>query len=112
MNHEHRLGDPLFVKPSAFDIWMDQEGYKIILDIINSPKNKCYICGSNKKITEHHIIPTHLGGTDLYYNLSALCESCHRELHYHNRDQKTDKAWILIIKNMKENFERKVYKAY
>lgn len=108
MTLSHFPGDPLFCNASKFDIWMEQEGYKIILDIVNSPKDICYACHTRRQITEHHIIPIHRGGSNLFYNLVPLCELHHKEAHEHNRDQKTDKEWILLIKKMRD---RNIYKG-
>lgn len=108
MRLAHLPGESLFCKPSSFEIWMEQEGFKIISEIVNSPKDVCYVCKINRGITEHHIIPIHCGGSNLYFNLVSLCDLHHKEVHRHNRDQKTDKEWILLIKKMRD---RNIYKG-
>lgn len=37
----------------------------------------CEMCGEDKSLQIHHIIPLSAGGTNGHYNLMALCNSCH-----------------------------------
>jgi len=39
-------------------------------------KNKCQYCGSTKRLTIDHIIPSSRGGKDTWENLTVACFSC------------------------------------
>lgn len=39
--------------------------------------NKCELCGSQRKLEVHHIIPIVANGDDDKDNLIVLCEKCH-----------------------------------
>ena len=41
----------------------------------------CVICGTNKNIEQHHIIPICKGGTDHQYNFISLCSEHHGMMH-------------------------------
>lgn len=43
--------------------------------------NKCLICGNIENITEDHIIPLFVGGTDSIFNIQPLCKSCNSKKH-------------------------------
>lgn len=45
---------------------------------------KCRICGSDKGLEVHHILPRKLGGTDHPENLITLCRKCHLYTFRHN----------------------------
>lgn len=44
----------------------------------------CELCGSTKKVEQHHIVPRWLGGSDAPTNIMPLCRKCHVELHKKN----------------------------
>lgn len=45
-------------------------------------KKKCYFCGTDKNLTEHHIIfQEFLKGGTLKKNKEHLCEKCHKRFH-------------------------------
>ena len=41
----------------------------------------CVICGTNKNIEQHHIIPVCKGGTDHQHNFISLCVEHHGMMH-------------------------------
>jgi len=41
----------------------------------------CFMCGINKKITKHHVIPKSLGGTERDDYKLSVCRGCHDEIH-------------------------------
>ena len=40
-------------------------------------KKECFECGSDKNVTDHHVVPEVLGGTKTVF----LCEACHGKVH-------------------------------
>ena len=44
-------------------------------------KHFCYFCGTNKNLTQHHIIFRKFGGAGLKKNKEWICENCHKKLH-------------------------------
>jgi len=57
----------------------------------------CQACGSELKLTTHHIWPRSLGGSHEYYNLVTLCLGCHVDICQRcSRDlDKRVKTWML-----------------
>ncbi len=45
----------------------------------------CHRCGSKKKLSVHHIIPTKAGGTRELNNLVVLCNSCHKVVEHQQK---------------------------
>lgn len=43
-------------------------------------KNKCALCGNNKNLAMHHMVPFSLGGKTEFKNLQLLCKKCHKEI--------------------------------
>ena len=41
----------------------------------------CVICGTNKNLHHHHVIPKVSGGTDHQHNLITLCDNHHEMVH-------------------------------
>jgi hypothetical protein len=41
----------------------------------------CVICGTNKNLHHHHVIPKVSGGTDHQHNLITLCDKHHEMVH-------------------------------
>jgi formate-dependent nitrite reductase cytochrome c552 subunit len=44
--------------------------------------NRCVKCKCKDELHIHHIVAQSDGGTDEVDNLTLLCNSCHRELHF------------------------------
>lgn len=107
MYHQNLPREFFFCESCYFEIWLNKEGKKIIEEILNSSKRKCFVCESEKNITRHHIIPIHCGGLDLEENIVHLCDFHHKQLHRFGKDQKDDLSWLKIIKKMKD---RNIYK--
>jgi len=59
-------------KYNAEGFHTDQE-WKAILNLFG---NKCIVCGSNAEMTEDHILPLSIGGSDDILNIQPLCKSC------------------------------------
>lgn len=49
--------------------------------ILNRDNHRCRICGSEKNLTVHHMIPVAVGGTSEDWNLITLCHTCHMKVH-------------------------------
>ena len=55
--------------------------------LLREPKESCLICGGNKNLHRHHIIPFKYFGTNSVLNLVCLCADCHRLIHkYLNKE--------------------------
>jgi len=67
------------------------------LNEMNRNINICEICGLDKNIEIHHIIPLWKGGTNDVYNLICVCSNHHTEAHKNNYHEK-----ILINKIVKD----------
>jgi 5-methylcytosine-specific restriction endonuclease McrA len=101
MELAYHSGQSLYEPLSSFDKWMDDVGSKILINIENSSKFKCYVCESKKRLTEHHVIPLHFGGLDFSWNLVTLCVDCHVKIH-HGRDNKWgDRYWLERLENFR-----------
>lgn len=42
---------------------------------------RCEACGSNHRLTAHHVVPRREGGADRRSNYRILCRPCHDEWH-------------------------------
>ena len=42
----------------------------------------CYNCGTTEHIEYHHVVPLKLGGTNNISNIAALCNRCHKAVHW------------------------------
>lgn len=45
-------------------------------ELFDACGNKCLRCGTNKDITQDHIVPLIQGGTSYIWNMQPLCKSC------------------------------------
>jgi hypothetical protein len=43
--------------------------------------NHCVACGSKENLTQHHLVPRSIGGSDEDSNLLTFCGSCHAKAH-------------------------------
>lgn len=60
--------------------------WQIVRDaILDRDNNRCQLCGCQKKLHVHHIMPKRIGGSDHPVNLISLCIPCHKMVH-HNRN--------------------------
>lgn len=41
----------------------------------------CVACGSKENLTQHHLVPRSIGGSDEDSNLLTLCGTCHAKAH-------------------------------
>lgn len=65
-------------------------------------ENKCIICGSNKNLTVHHVIPCK-NYERLYTNkdnLIVVCQKCHNQ--YHTKYSKVNPTTLLKFKGEKK----------
>lgn len=49
-----------------------------------SEHESCELCGSNRELQAHHIIPVSLGGRDVEENILCVCAKCHTPLTPHS----------------------------
>lgn len=47
---------------------------------VREQNDKCELCGSQRSLEVHHIIPVAFGGDDSLDNLICVCNSCHGKL--------------------------------
>lgn len=99
MTFQQNPGDPLFEPPSSFDIWMAQEGIKIMIAANSS--RWCYICDKKNQLQKHHIIPMFFGGLDVRENKVKLCDACHKKLHNHNDHHWSERYWLERLENLR-----------
>ncbi|MBI1923467.1 HNH endonuclease [Candidatus Poribacteria bacterium] len=59
----------------------DYEGEDFRAKVLWRDGYTCQCCGGKEKLTAHHIIPRHLGGTSTPKNGFTLCRMCHESLH-------------------------------
>lgn len=50
-------------------------------DTLKRDQHRCRLCGSEKNLTVHHMIPVAAGGTSEEWNLITLCHACHMKVH-------------------------------
>jgi hypothetical protein len=43
--------------------------------------NRCYLCGSSEKLTQHHILDRRFGGGTEEDNIVPICQKCHNDLN-------------------------------
>jgi len=66
-------------------------------ELIKLNKDKCYFCGYNKILDEHHIIPKNKGGFDKKSNILILCPNCHTFIHRNNYSLlKMGRIWKIV----------------
>lgn len=57
------------------------KGYKSVNDYVRARQGgKCIICGHPIEHF-HHVVPRHMGGSDLPENIVGLCKTCHEGIH-------------------------------
>lgn len=49
-------------------------------------KETCYLCGSEKELAIHHIVPISWGGGSSKENCITLCKGCHKKAHKELRE--------------------------
>jgi len=49
--------------------------------ILRENVKQCKVCGSDKQLQVHHIIPVSLGGKNNIENLMVVCNNCHLKIH-------------------------------
>jgi cytochrome c553 len=59
----------------------EYEGENFRAKVLWRDKYTCQRCGTKEKLTAHHIIPRHQGGTSTPKNGLTLCRTCHESLH-------------------------------
>jgi len=82
-NTKYKLGwKPKNKNYKKFQIQYDTPEFFINRGLIKTIyNNKCSRCNRKADIV-HHIIPIEYGGDHYIQNLTPLCESCHRKVHY------------------------------
>jgi len=74
---------------------------------------KCFMCGTTKIITKHHVVPLHVGGIDLKSNIVDMCKTHHDLFHkkiariYPNP---TMKIYIKELVLMKLKYDKDMHK--
>lgn len=44
-------------------------------------QDRCEACGTQSRLTWHHVLPRCLGGGDQADNLVRVCQTCHAAIH-------------------------------
>ena len=50
---------------------------KLSKKVLENYNYQCVVCGSNKNLHVHHLIPFRTGGQDIEENLTVVCAFCH-----------------------------------
>jgi len=59
---------------------------QVKVDAKDRDGNECQMCGATDvKLDSHHIVPIMAGGTNGFWNLITLCETCHTAAEQHTR---------------------------
>ena len=66
----------------------------------------CVACGSKEHLTQHHLVPRSIGGSDEDSNLITLCGSCHAKSHGHNAAWRTSELTRKALQFKKAQGER------
>ena len=66
----------------------------------------CVACGSKEHLTQHHLVPRSIGGSDEDSNLITLCGSCHAKAHGHNAAWRTSELTRKALQFKKAQGER------
>ena len=64
----------------------------------------CVICGTNKNLEHHHIIPRAMGGGDHQHNFLTLCHDHHDWIHNIRRTKLDSESFSNLVK---EGIERR-----
>jgi len=72
--------------------------------------HKCRICGYDKIVEAHHIIPTSEGGSTSLKNGILLCPNCHAEVHAELLD--LTEALVKLDKLLEHSFENNQQPSY
>jgi hypothetical protein len=62
----------------------------------------CVICGTNKNLQHHHIVPRSLGGDDHQHNILTLCNDHHNWIH-NIRKTRSKGGFVAAIKAGQKN---------
>ena len=88
--------------------------------LLDGKPNICVVCGTNKKLTKHHIIPysfiKHMQieyKVDIIRDIFPLCQSCHGDYEKHSQEKRKEMAAALDIPmyGLKSEETKKVRKA-
>lgn len=66
----------------------------------------CVACGSKENLTQHHLVPRSIGGSDEDSNLLTLCGTCHAKAHGHNAAWRTSELVRKALQAKKARGER------
>jgi hypothetical protein len=58
-------------------------------------------CNNGKNIEAHHVRPLSKGGTDAFWNIIALCWTCHHTKHLHSKSEEK-LVELYVFKSMHE----------
>ncbi len=77
--------------------------YKVKQQVFEIWGKKCYVCGSEKNLTIHHIKPKSRGGSNDINNFIPLCRSCHDDFHkFLNKVEKGTHDWDYYFEKLEE----------
>ena len=60
-------------------------------------KDKCYFCGYDKVLSEHHIIRKCDGGTNEKNNIIIICPNCHALIHRKKYFVKFSNGYLFLV---------------
>jgi len=61
--------------------------------------DSCILCGENRLVDVHHLIPRSKGGEDKIENLVVLCPTCHYSIH---RNKISESEYLKLLKNQRK----------
>jgi hypothetical protein len=66
---------------------------------------KCYCCDNRYRLSDHHLMPRELGGSNEERNLITLCAICHNAVEGEQESLSAGDIWLNVLKR-KESFQR------
>lgn len=94
---------------------VERYGWKLTLEIYEKYNRKCSVCGSENKLSIHHIDRSGLSNNpnNEISNLQLICASCHQRLHANIRwEKQLKKQGGYKMKGREKEYKKEYDKKY